>query len=215
MMPVLVAMSGPVAARAIEQFQRCAVAAARARHAIEPRHGLDVVIEHVRAGVEHRAQRRLDALEVGNQHLDAARRARARASARIVSAKMNAPPSARSSRSTEVITANCRPMRATASATRAGSAVSSSFGRAVRHGAVGAGARADVAEDHERRRAVVPALADVGAARVLAHGVQLQVLHDPLEPEVVVRPGRADLQPVGLGLARADELEGGFDGHLS
>ena len=48
---------------------------------------------------------------------------------RIVSAKIQAPPSARSSRSTEVMTANFNPMRATASATRAGSAVSSSFGR--------------------------------------------------------------------------------------
>ena len=52
---------------------------------------------------------------------------RARVS-RIVSAKMDAPPSARSSRSTDVMTANCSPMRATASATRAGSAVSSSVG---------------------------------------------------------------------------------------
>ena len=48
---------------------------------------------------------------------------------RIVSAKMNAPPSARSSRSTEVMTAYCSCIRATASATRAGSAVSSSLGR--------------------------------------------------------------------------------------
>jgi hypothetical protein len=48
--------------------------------------------------------------------------------ARIVSAKIDAPPSARSSRSTDVITAKRRPIRATASATRDGSAVSSSVG---------------------------------------------------------------------------------------
>ena len=48
---------------------------------------------------------------------------------RIVSAKMDAPPSARSSRSTEVMTAYCSRMRSTASATRPGSAVSSSVGR--------------------------------------------------------------------------------------
>jgi hypothetical protein len=48
---------------------------------------------------------------------------------RIVSAKMEAPPSAWSSRSTDVMTAYCRSMRAIASATRAGSARSSSVGR--------------------------------------------------------------------------------------
>ena len=47
----------------------------------------------------------------------------------IVSAKIDAPPSARSSRSTDVMTAYCRRMRSTASATRAGSAVSNSVGR--------------------------------------------------------------------------------------
>ena len=36
--------------------------------------------------------------------------------------------------------------------------------------------RADVAEDHDRQRAAVPALADVRAARALAHGVQLELL---------------------------------------
>ena len=41
----------------------------------------------------------------------------------------------------------------------------------------------------------------------------LQVLHDALEPEVVLRPGRAHLQPLRLGLAGPDELQGGFDGH--
>ena len=45
---------------------------------------------------------------------------------------------------------------------------------AMRDRAVRARARADVAENHERRRAVVPAFADVRAMRVLAHGIQLQ-----------------------------------------
>ena len=72
----------------------------------------------------------------------------------------------------------------------------------MRHGAVGARARADVAEDHERRGAVVPALADVGAVRVFADGVELQLAHDALQPEVVLRPGRAHLQPLGLRRTR-------------
>jgi hypothetical protein len=84
---------------------------------------------------------------------------------------------------------------------------------AVRDRAVCAGTRADIAEDHERRRAVMPAFADVGAARVFADRVQLQVLHDPLQPNVVRRAGGADLQPFRFRLARTDELQGSFDGH--
>src|SRR6185436_15395454 len=84
---------------------------------------------------------------------------------------------------------------------------------AVRHGAVGTGARADIAQNHERRGAMVPAFADVRAPRILTHGVQLQVVHDALETDVVLRPGRTDLEPGGLRLARAHELQRGFDGH--
>ncbi len=51
--------------------------------------------------------------------------------ARTVSAKCAAPPSARSSRSTEVTTTCLRPMWATASATRWGSVGSSGSGRPV------------------------------------------------------------------------------------
>ena len=61
-----------VGARAIEQFQRARVAAARAHHAIQARHGLGVVIEHVGPRVEHGLERRALALEVGDQHFDAA-----------------------------------------------------------------------------------------------------------------------------------------------
>ena len=82
---------------------------------------------------------------------------------------------------------------------------------AVRDRAVGAGARADVAEDHEGGRAVVPALADVRAVRVLADGVELEVAHDAAQPEVVLRPRRAHLQPLGLGLAGLHELQRRFN----
>jgi len=51
--------------------------------------------------------------------------------ARTTSAKCRAPPSSRSSRSTEVITTCLRPILATASATRAGSVGSSAWGRPV------------------------------------------------------------------------------------
>ncbi len=51
--------------------------------------------------------------------------------ARTTAAKWAAPPSSRSSRSTEVITTWARPIRATASATRPGSEGSSASGRPV------------------------------------------------------------------------------------
>ena len=61
---------------------------------------------------------------------------------------------------------------------------------AVGDGAVGAVPRADVAEDHERRGAVLPALADVGAVRFLADGVEVELAHQVLEAQVVGPAGR-------------------------
>ena len=49
---------------------------------------------------------------------------------------------------------------------------------------------------------MVPALADVGAVGFLADRVQPEAAHQALEPVVVLRAGRADLQPLGLGLPR-------------
>src|SRR5947207_13298537 len=73
--------------------------------------------------------------------------------------------------------------------------------RSVHDVAVAARARAGAAEDHERRRAVMPALADVGAVRLLADGVESEPAHQLLEPAIVLRARRAHLQPVGFGLA--------------
>ena len=79
MRPDLVGIAGAYVARSIEQLQRAFVSSARSRGAIETRHGLDVVIEHVGPRVEHRAQRRLVTLEIRNQDLEPARgNARAR-----------------------------------------------------------------------------------------------------------------------------------------
>ena len=47
-------------------------------------------------------------------------------------------------------------------------------GRALGHGAETAAPRADIAQQHEGRGAVVPALADVGAVRRLANRVQVE-----------------------------------------
>ena len=92
----------------------------------------------------------------------------------------------------------------------------------MRHVAIPARPGARVAENHEGCGAMVPALADVGAVGFLADRVEAERAHQPLEPVVVLRPRRADLQPLGLRLPRqlvvallatANEVEGGY-GHL-
>src|SRR4029453_4437228 len=49
-------------------------------------------------------------------------------------------------------------------------------------GAEAAGAGAGIAQDHDRRRALIPALADVGAACLFAHGVEREIAKAPLTP---------------------------------
>ena len=70
----------------------------------------------------------------------------------------------------------------------------------MRDRAVGAVSRADVAEDHEGGGAVLPALADVRAVRLLADRVQVQVAHEALQAEVVASAGRLHLEPGRLPL---------------
>ena len=71
-------------------------------------------------------------------------------------------------------------------------------GPAGLHGAEAAGARARVAEDHDRRRALVPALADVRAAGLLADGVEVQAAEQALEVVVVLAGRHPGADPVGM-----------------
>ena len=118
---------------------------------------------------------------------------------RTVLAKMAAPPSARSSRSTAVRTRYAQPKSRTASATRLGSSQSTSPPRAAGlHVAEIARARARVAQDHNRRGSRAPALADVRAHGFLADGVQVEIFHVALEPFVVFAVREFDFEPVGF-----------------
>ena len=97
----------------------------------------------------------------------------------MTSAKCAAPPSARSSRSTEVMTTwlqarAWRRRRRRAPARRGSTAP----GMPGAHVAEGAGARAGVAEDHEGRVLLRPALADIRAAGLLADRDELVLAHD-------------------------------------
>src|SRR5207249_1538858 len=75
-------------------------------------------------------------------------------------------------------------------------------GRAVRDRAVAAVAGAHVAQDHERRGRVLPALPDVGTARLLADRVEVPLAHPTLEAHVVGAAGGADLEPRRLAPLR-------------
>ena len=60
--------------RAPQQFERPLVHRASAHLAIEPRHGLGVVVKHVGLGGDHGFQRRPNTAEVRDQHFDLAAR---------------------------------------------------------------------------------------------------------------------------------------------
>ena len=64
--------------------------------------------------------------------------------------------------------------------------------------AKGAGAGAHVAHDHEGGVALLPALADVGAAGLLAHRVQAVLAHDAARLGIAERPRRLYAYPRGL-----------------
>src|ERR1700732_2494689 len=68
--------------------------------------------------------------------------------------------------------------------------------------AEGAGARASVAHDHEGRVFFFPALADVGAARLLADGYEAVLLDDFLRRRPLRRARRLDPDPFGFSRYR-------------
>ena len=69
------------------------------------------------------------------------------------------------------------------------------------HVAEPAPARARVAEDHERGRAALPAVADVRAGRLLADRVQPLLVHHPAQLAVLGAAGGGHLEPRRLALA--------------
>ena len=69
--------------------------------------------------------------------------------------------------------------------------------RALVDRAEAAGARADVAQDHERRGAARVALRAVGAAGVLADRLQPQLIQKFLSKKVLIAAGQVALQPGG------------------
>ena len=142
------------------------------RKRIEPRDHLDVVIEDIGALGDHVRQRHLLAAEVRRQHLDLA--------AMRLSADL--PDHADKRRCTvirEVIAVDAGDHRVAEPHPRDAPRDARGLERIVPGRLTGldvaepAPPRAGVAEDHERRGAALPALADVRARRLLADRVQV------------------------------------------
>ena len=166
----------PGSLRARQHRQAARIAGRRAHRALQPGDGLDVVVEHVGTGPSNSSAQRVGvALGVGDQRLDPRAGASDRGSPATHAATCAMPPSARSSRATIVSTAWSRPM----SRDRLGDPSRLVGGGRQRLARVdqaeAAGAGAPLAEHHERRRAVGPAVAEVRAAGLLAHRDQTEV----------------------------------------
>src|SRR5581483_1872975 len=156
-----------------QQAQGSLVTRAGANRAIKPRHGLGVVIENVRACIQHNAQSLIKALKVGDEHLDATvgyefanlanRLGKPLSPADVVVVPiyagyygmLEAKPGNGLCDAARLIPIN-RP------------------GLAFGYGAKTAAPGADVAQQHECRGAVIPALANVRTLGGLAHRVQSQ-----------------------------------------
>ena len=181
------------------QHGQAAGVAGRGPHRpLQAGHRLDVVVQHVGPGREDRLQRRGVAPAVRDRApRPSVPGVRARM-ASMVCAMAPAPPSARSSRATQVTTAWPSCIRSTASATRSGSSGVERQRVAGVDLAEAAGPGAALAVDHEGGRAVGPALVDVGAARFLAHRDQPEVVDGLAERAVLLAHAHRDPQPLGL-----------------
>ena len=188
-------------ARVAEEPERTRVTAAVPRGLVEALHRLGVVVQDVRPRVEHRLERRRASLEVGDQDLHAAAR-------RVPAHRTDRRRPVRGAAVREVVTIDRRdhdvlePELAHGPADPLGLLAILPDGRAVRDRAVAAVAGAHVAQDHERRGRVLPALPDVGTARLLADRVEVPLAHPTLEAHVVGAAGGADLEPRRLAPLR-------------
>src|ERR687894_630811 len=182
-----------------QHLQRAAILRLRADSWVEARDGLDVVIEGVGTGVHDGLYRFAVALEVGGEDLDGA--ARDFGADRAYRPGEDGGPAIREF---IAIHAGDHGVLEAHLLCGVGDAVGlvevELGGLAGQNGAEPARAGADVAEDHEGRRAVVPTLPDVRAAGLLADGVEVQAAHGLLDVPVHLAIRDPRLEPVGTAV---------------
>ena len=182
---------------ALQQPERGEIARARPHRQIERRHGFEIVVEHVGPRRDHLLDRAVLAEEIRRQHLDrgggAARADGAdglREMLRAAVGEIVAIDRGDHDVGEAELLRRLRDMHGLVRIERARQS-----GLDV---AEGAGARAGVAQDHEGGVLLLPALADVGAAGLLAHGVQAVLAHDGVRRRIALGHRRLDADPVGL-----------------
>ena len=196
-MPDLVKTAGSSSLARCKQAQRVVVARAWADLPVERRHGLEIVVEHVRPRRHHHVERAVLAQEVRRQHLDGRRR-------RLPIDGSNSRREMRSTSVGKIVAVDRRHHhmgereigdgppnpRGLERIERAGTAGA--------HVAEGASPGAGVAEDHHGRVPLAPALADIRAGSLLAHGVEAVLAQGRARFVKGMRPRRPDADPVGL-----------------
>ena len=172
-----------------QQFQRTLIDRARADLPVQPRHCLQVVVQNVRPRLDHRLAApsqsprksgiRTSTLQPGTRSGESPRWCAQRSPSRRRADRRDSPRSPRHSADPISPHGLRHPLWLVL------------VRRAQRtprwHRAKSARARADVPQDHERGRAVLPALALVGTPRALAHGVQIESAQDALQILIVLR----------------------------
>src|SRR5437588_4775419 len=184
-----------------EQSQAVGVNRLRPDARVQAGNGLGVVAEDFRPGLDDRPDRLEVALKVRRQHLDG--RARAAPADGADRAREYAGATV-----AEVVAVDRRDDSVAEAQLghRVGDAKRLTEvelrGPAGRDGAEPAGARADVAEDHEGGGSPVPTIEDVGTARFLANRVQAAATHDLLQIFEVLAFRDAHANPRWDGLRR-------------
>src|SRR5438034_1851833 len=185
-----------------EELERVRIVAARARLPVEPGHGLEVVVHHVREGCIQRFERALDAPpEIRHEDLDFR-------TGRALAHRADAVDEVTRAAVFQVVAVHAR--NDDVGEAERGDRLREvlrllgiwrerpSMGDVAERTAP----RAQVPQDHEGRGAFSEALADVGAGGFLAYGVQIIFAQDALDV-VKTRTGRggAHADPLGLGEA--------------
>src|SRR3954452_21576588 len=183
-----------------EDAQRPLPARAAAGDRVQPRDDLDVVVEDVGALGDHLGQRHLVPLEVGREHLDLA-------AGRLAADLADDADERAGALVGQVVAVDAGDDRMAQAHARDRARHARRLERVVPRGLAGldvaepAAPRARVAEDHERRGAALPALADVRAGGLLADGVEVLGLDQARELEVALATRRRHLEPGRLALA--------------
>ena len=197
--------AGGVSLGAAQEVEGQVVVALGAHGMEDAADGLDVVVEDSGAGIEDGAHRGPVAAEVGRQHLHS-RLGRALADA------LDALGEDGRAAVGQIVAVDGGDDGVAEAEALDGAGEADGFervegaGLAGGYGAVAAGAGADVAENHEGGALALPALADVGAARLLADGVEFGLAQQFLHAQVALAAGHAHLEPLGQA---ADGLGGG------